>query len=172
MQGDLKYFWVIFNNFRVIATVPKRYSKKFSKLNWEKIARWHLLKLQKYWNCKVFLCLKLITITQLSSLFVLYFWSSYCRCLIKLLMKWTQFINNYQKSTLRGPMKKQFVLHSCFFMYYLGILIPCQIKGSIFLMNVLPDMYICSLRKKTTPLLPEGTVKCIHLAAKQIHRGY
>ena len=25
-------------------------------------------------------------------------------------MKWAQFIDNYQKPTLRGPMKKQFVL--------------------------------------------------------------
>ena len=33
------------------------------------------------------------------------------------------------------------------------------IKGSIFLMNVLPDMYVCPLRKKSAPLLPEGTVK-------------
>ena len=30
-------------------------------------------------------------------------------------MKWAQFINNYQKSTLGGPRKKQFVLKSCFF---------------------------------------------------------
>ena len=30
------------------------------------------------------------------------------------LIKWRQFINNYQKSTLRGPMTKQ----SCFFVYY------------------------------------------------------
>ena len=70
---------------------------------------------QKYWNCKVFLCLKLVNITQLNSLFVWYFWSSYCRCLIKLLKKWAQFINNYQKSTLGRPRKKQFVLKSCFF---------------------------------------------------------
>ena len=31
-------------------------------------------------------------------------------------------------------------------------------------MNVLPDVYNCSLRKKSVPLLPEGTVKCTHLA--------
>ena len=37
------------------------------------------------------------------------------KCLIKLLMKWTQFISNYQKSTLGGPRKKQFVLQSCFY---------------------------------------------------------
>ena len=29
-------------------------------------------------------------------------------------------------------------------------------------MNVLPDVYICSRRKKSTPFLPEGTVKCIY----------
>ena len=32
------------------------------------------------------------TIIQLISLFVLYYWSYQCRCLIKLLMKWAQFI--------------------------------------------------------------------------------
>ena len=35
----------------------------------------------------------------------------------------------------------------------------------MFLMNVLPDVYICSLRNKSAPLLPEGTVECTHLAA-------
>ena len=34
-------------------------------------------------------------------------------------------------------------------------------------MNVLPDVYICPLRKKTEPLLHEGTVKCTHLPAWQ-----
>ena len=121
-QGDLKHFESSLIAFES-ATSLGRCNLKFSKLNWGKTARRHLLKSQKYWNCKVFLCLKLATITQLNSLFVLYFWSSYCRCLIKLLMKWAQFINNYQKSTLGGPRKKQFVLQSCFFMYYLGILI-------------------------------------------------
>ena len=38
-------------------------------------------------------------------------------------------------------------------------------------MNVLPDVYICPLRKKGAPLLPEGTVKCTLLAAYQVHRG-
>ena len=79
---------------------------------------------------------------------------------MKLLMKWAQFINNYQKSTPGGPLMKQFVLQSCFFMYYRGILMLWQTKGLIFLMNVLPDVYICSHRKKSTPLLREGTVKC------------
>ena len=57
--------------------------------------------IKKFWNCKVFLCLKLITITQLNFLFVLYFWSSYCRFLKTFLMKWAQFINNYQKFNTR-----------------------------------------------------------------------
>ena len=30
-------------------------------------------------------------------------------------------------------------------------------------MNVLPDIYICPLRKISAPLVPEGIVKCIHL---------
>ena len=34
----------------------------------------------------------------------------------------------------------------------------------MFLMNVLPDMYICPLRKRSARLLPEVTVKCTHLA--------
>ena len=62
------YFWVVFNNFWVIATSPKRYSQKFSKLNLGKIARRHLLRSQKYWNCKMFLCLILTTITTISCL--------------------------------------------------------------------------------------------------------
>ena len=41
----------------------------------------------------MFLCLKLTTITHLNFLLVLYFWSSYCRCLKKLLIKWAHFIN-------------------------------------------------------------------------------
>ena len=31
--------------------------------------------------------------------------------------------------------------------------------------SVLPDVYICPLRKKSASPLPEGTVKCTHLAA-------
>ena len=34
----------------------------------------------------------------------------------------------------------------------------------MFLMNVLPDMYISPLRKRSALLLPEVTVKCTHLA--------
>ena len=108
------------------------------------------MKSQKYWNCKVFLCFRLTTIAQLNFLFVLYFWSSYCKCLKQLLMKWAQFINNYQKSTPGRPMKKQLVLQSCFLMYYLWIWIWWQVKGSLFLMNMLPDVHICHLKKKST----------------------
>ena len=39
------------------------------------------------------------------------------------------------------------------------------VKNLIFLMNVLPDVYICSLRKNSAPLIPEGTVKCTNLVA-------
>ena len=37
-------------------------------------------------------------------------------------------------------------------------------------MNVLLNVYICALRKKGIPFLPQGTVKCTHLAQKQILR--
>ena len=36
----------------------------------------------------------------------------------------------------------------------------------IFLMNVLPDVYICSHRKKISLLLPDGAVKCTHNAQR------
>ena len=49
----LKYFWVIFNTFWVIATSPKRYHQKFSELNWEKIARRQIWKSE---SVKCFLC--------------------------------------------------------------------------------------------------------------------
>ena len=38
-------------------------------------------------------------------------------------------------------------------------------------MNVLLNVYICALRKKGIPFLLQGTVKCTHLAQKQILRG-
>ena len=43
--------------------------------------------------------------------------------------------------------------------------------GSIILMDVLPDVCFCLLRKKNAPLLPEGTAKFTHLPAQHIHRG-
>ena len=106
------------------------------------------MKSPKNWNYKGFLCLKLATMTQLNSLFVLYFWSSFCRCLIKLMMKWAQFLNNYQKSTLREPRKKQFVLHSCFFMYYLGIYT-----------NIMID--------KVFDLFDDCASRCVHLSPEK-----
>ena len=36
--------------------------------------------------------------------------------------------------------------------------------NSMFLMNMLPDVYISLLRKKNAPILPDQTVKCTHLA--------
>ena len=35
-------------------------------------------------------------------------------------------------------------------------------KKKVILMNILSDVYICPLRKKNTPLLPDGTVNCTH----------
>ena len=55
-------------------------------------------------------------------------------------------------------MMEQFVSVLLFFLMYLLIIL-------IFLVNGLPDKYICPLRKKDAPVLPEGTVKCTHLAA-------
>ena len=40
-------------------------------------------------------------------------------------------------------------------MYYVGILIKWQLKGSMFLMNVLPDVYIYPLKEKNAPLPQE-----------------
>ena len=68
---------------------------------------------------------------------------------MKLLMKWPQFINNYQKSTLGGPIIKPFVLQSCYFMYHQSMLIEWQTKDLIFLMNVLSDVYTCSQKKNS-----------------------
>ena len=65
-------------------------------------------------------------------------------------------MSKYQKSTLGGPMREQFVLQSYFLMYYLGIL--------TFLMKVLPHENISPLRKKIALIL-ERTVKSTHLAA-------
>ena len=72
LRGDLIFLRTLSPN----NLASKRYSQKFSKLNWEKIAWRHILKPQKYWNCKVLLDIIATTITQLNSLFVLYYWSS------------------------------------------------------------------------------------------------
>ena len=50
---------------------PERYNQKFSKLNWKKIARRHLMKSQKYCSCNVLLGIITTTITQFNSLLVL-----------------------------------------------------------------------------------------------------
>ena len=34
-------------------------------------------------------------------------------------------------------------------------------------MSMLPDVYICTLRKTNAPILPEGTAKCTHLAPQK-----
>ena len=39
------------------------------------------------------------------------------------------------------------------------------------MMYVLSYVHIWSHRKKNAPLFPEGTVKCTHIVAEQIHRG-
>ena len=130
---------------------------KFSKLNWENIAWRYLLKSQKCLNCKVLPYIIATTITQLNSLFVLYYWSSWCRNLMNLLMKCAQFINSYQKSTLGRPIMKPFVLFFYVLPRHTNITTG---KVFNFFDSVLPDVHICSHRKKSAPLHPEGTVKC------------
>ena len=75
---------------------------------------WHLLKSQKYWNCKALLGIITNTITQLNYLFLLYYSSSYCQTFDETIDEMAQFINNYQKSAPGIPITKQFVLQSCF----------------------------------------------------------
>ena len=94
-------------------------------------------KILEYKNIVVFLCLKLTTLTQLNFLLELYFWSSYCKWLNK-------SSNNYQKSTLGRPMKKQFVLQSCFF-------------------YVLPR-YTCIMTGKGFHAFDECASRCVHLS--------
>ena len=60
-------------------------------------------------------------------------------------------------------MEKQFLWQSCVSVLPL---IKWQVNGSMFLMNVLPDVYICPLREKIVSLPPEGAVRCTHLAAQ------
>ena len=64
---------------------------------------------------------------------------------MKLLMKWAQFINNYQKSTLGGPMMKQFVLQSCFLLR----------RNT----NIMTD--------KGINLFDECAVRCVHLLSQE-----
>ena len=61
-------------------------------------------------------------------------------------------------------MPKQFVLILVFYVLTTHINIMTDILFN-FLMNVLPYVYVCSLRKKSGPLLPEARVKCIYLEA-------
>ena len=69
LSSDFKrWIIIILNNFKLKQTSPKKYSQKFSKLNLEKIARRHLMKSQKYWNCKVLLGIITSTIIQLNFL--------------------------------------------------------------------------------------------------------
>ena len=111
------YLSQIFNSQALkggLTNSPQRKRQKFSKLKWENIARIHLLKSQKYWYCKVLLGIITTTITQLDSQFILYYSSSQCRRLMKLLIKLAQFINSYQNCTLGGPRTKQIVFQCCF----------------------------------------------------------
>ena len=61
-------------------------------------------------------------------------------------------------------MMNQFVFESFFYVLprYTNIMTD---KDLIFLMNVLPDVYISFHKKKSSPLLPEGTVKSIYTSS-------
>ena len=93
------------------------------------------------------LCLIINTITQLNSLFVSYYWSSYSKCLINLLMKWVQFINKCQGSSLREPIKKQFVLQFCFF--------------------YLLSRYTNIMTDKGFNLFDKCALRCVHLSSQE-----
>ena len=58
----------------------------------------------------------------------------------------------------------QYVLRSCAFSV-LSRHINIMADKGFNLFNVLPDVHICPLRKKSAPLLSEETVKFKHLAA-------
>ena len=81
-------------------------------------------------------------------------------------MKWAQFINNYQKSTLGGPRKKQFVLQSCFF-----FVLPRHTNTMIDKVFNLFDecaskcVNLSPQEEQVPPLLPEVKVKCSLMAA-------
>ena len=38
--------------------------------------------------------------------------------------------------------------------------------------NVLLNVYICALKKRSAPLIPEDTIKCTDLATQQIYRTH
>ena len=66
--------------------------------------------------------------------------------MIRLLIKWVQFINKYQKSTLGGQMKKQFVLQSCFY--------------------ILPR-HTNVMTNKGFSLFDEWSFRCVHLSPQE-----
>ena len=61
-------------------------------------------------------------------------------------------------------MMNRFVFESFFYALpkYTNIMTD---EGLIFLMNVLPDVYISFHKKKSSPLLPEGTVKSMYTSS-------
>ena len=116
---------------------PKRYSQKFSKLNWEKIAWRHLLKSQKYWNCKVLLGIITTTITQLNSLFV------WIPCIIDPLcvdVWWSSWWNGPNSSQLSKVYSRRTTDEAVLF--FCVITRHTNIKTDKRLINVLPGVYI------------------------------
>ena len=135
---------------------PKRWSPKFSKPNWKKIVWKNLLKSLKYWNCKVLLDIIANTITQLIP----------CLCYIIDLVSteiWWSYWWNGPKAYTRRTRDEKICLLVLFF-YVLPRHTNIMTEKD-FNHYMLPDVYVSSHRKKSTSLLPEGTVKCSYLAA-------
>ena len=81
------------------------------------------------------------------------------------------FISITSKVYTRRTYDEAVILQSCFLDVLTRNTNLMTDKGFNFLMNVLPDVYIFPLRRKSASLFSEGTVKCTNLAAYQIRRG-
>ena len=84
---------------------------------------------------------------------------------MNILMKWTQFINSNQKSTLGGPMMKQFALQSCFFFVLPRHTNIVTDKGSNFFDECAARYLHLFPQEEECAYFFWGTVVCTHLAA-------
>ena len=111
-----------------------------------------------YWNPKNIGIVKCF-LTQISDhntveflvwncLFVLYFWSCYCRCWLNVIDEMSPILQELSKVYTRRT-KEEAVCLALLFFYVTPRHTNIMIKCSIFLMNLLPHVYICPLRKKS-----------------------